>query len=153
MWFGGAKEVGNTMTFPKRDIIATCAVAAAVVLYLLWLADVALLDMSSARGTGLAILVLGFVASATAVVPSFNQLMHGNKAYVATTSLLGLVALVSGIVVLWLESSAALGMLVAVLLALWGISTIHHVLLARAEKSASPSEAVPASHPEHAGVG
>lgn len=136
------------MTFPKRDIIATCAVAAAVAFYLLWLADVVLLGMSGARETGLVILVLGFVASATAVVPSFDQLMHGNKVYLATTSLLGVVALVSGIVVLWSGSSAALGWLMAVLLALWGISTAHHLLLAKAERSASQGEAVSAASSE-----
>lgn len=136
------------MTLPKRDIIATCAVAVAMVLYVLWLADVAVLGMSSAREVGLAILVLGFVASATAVVPSFDQLMRGNKAYLATTSLLGLVALASGIAVLWSESRTALGVLIAVLMALWGISTTHHVMLAKAERLASQSEAVLADRSE-----
>ena len=130
---------------PKRDIVATCAVAAAVVLYLLWLVDAPLPGMSSTRVTGLAILMLGFVASATAVVPSFDQLMHGNKAYLVVTSLLGVAALVAGIVMLWSTSSTALGVLMAALVVLWAISTTHHVLLAQAERAASTDAAVPPS--------
>ena len=127
------------MRLTKRDIIATCAVAASVVVYLLWLADAALPGMSGIRVTGLIILALGFVASATAVVPSFEQLMHGNKVYLVATSLLGLAALAAGIVMLWSSSSAALAVLMAALVVLWVISTIHHVLLAKAGRSASPA--------------
>lgn len=127
------------MRLPKRDIIATCAVAAAVVVYLLWLADATLPGMSGMRVTGLVILVLGFIASATAVVPSFDQLIHGNRAYLAVTSLLGLAALAAGIVMLWSASSAALAVLMAALVVLWVISTIHHVLLTKAGRSASPA--------------
>ena len=127
------------MRLPKRDIIATCAVAAAVVVYLLWLADATLPGMSGTRVTGLVILALGVVASATAVVPSFDQLIHGNRAYLAVTSLLGLAALAAGIVMLWSASSAALAVLMAALIVLWVISTIHHVLLTKAGRSASPA--------------
>lgn len=127
------------MRLPKRDIIATCAVAAAVVVYLLWLADATLPGMSGMRVTGLVILVLGFIASATAVVPSFDRLIHGNRAYLAVTSLLGLAALAAGIVMLWSASSAALAVLMAALVVLWVISTIHHVLLTKAGRSASPA--------------
>ena len=91
------------------------------------------------RVTGLVILVLGFIASATAVVPSFDQLIHGNRAYLAVTSLLGLAALAAGIVMLWSASSAALAVLMAALVVLWVISTIHHVLLTKAGRSASPA--------------
>ena len=120
------------MRLPKRDIVASCAVAVAVALYLLWLADTTLPGMSSTRVTGAAILVLGFVASASAVVPGFEQLMHGNKAYMAVTSVLGLGALVAGVVMLWSASTAALAVLTGLLVVLWAISTTHHVLLARA---------------------
>ena len=71
---------------PKKDVIATGAVGVAVVLYLLWLFDATLAGMSSVRVTGLSILVLGFVASATAVVPAFDQLLHGSRLYLAGTS-------------------------------------------------------------------
>ena len=127
------------MRISQRDIIATCAVAAAVVVYLLWLADATLPGMSGIRVTGLVILALGVVASATAVVPSFDQLMHGSKAYLAVTSLLGLAALAAGIVMLRSSSSAALAVLMAALVVLWVISTIRHVLLTKAGRSASPA--------------
>lgn len=142
------------MHLPKRDIVATCAVAAAVVLYVLWLLDATLPGMSSVRVTGLVILALGFVASAVAVVPSFQQLLHGDKGYLAVTSLLGLVALGAGIVMLWAASEVALGVLMAALAVLWVISTAHHVLLARAERSTSHGEAVPPTGSgRHAHVG
>ena len=69
------------MRLPRRDIIATGLVAVAGLLYLLWAIDFALPDMSSTRATGVAVLALGFAASASAVVPGFDQLLHGNRAY------------------------------------------------------------------------
>jgi uncharacterized membrane protein YqgA involved in biofilm formation len=141
------------MRLPKRDIVATCAVAASVLLYVLWLVDAALPAMSSTRVTGLVILVLGFAASATAVVPGFDQLMHGNKVYLAATSLLGLTALVAGIVTLWSASAIALGVLMAALVVLWVVSTIHHVLLSQAAESTSAGAAgQPRSAGRHASV-
>jgi hypothetical protein len=115
----------------KRDLIATCAVGAAVALYVLWIVDRTLPGMSSARATGLAILGLGVLASASAVVPGFTQLLHGNKAYLAGTSLLGLVALVAGIVTLWSAGSTALAVLMGALVVLWLASTTHHLMLSR----------------------
>lgn len=142
------------MRFPKRDLIATGAVAMAVVLYVLWLADVALPGMSALRVTGLSVLVLGFVASAVAVVPGFDDLLHGSRAYLAVTSLIGLAALVAGVVTLWAENSTALAVLMGALLVLWAIATTHHVLLAKAEGSAAPAEAATPSRPEaRSGVG
>jgi len=115
---------------PTRDLIATCLVAAAVLLYVLWLVDAALAVMDSTRTTGLVILGLGFAASATAVVPGFDQLLHGNKAYLAAVSLLGLVAFVAGVVMLWSAGNAALTVLMATMVVLWIIATTHHTLVA-----------------------
>lgn len=120
------------MRLPKTDMVASSAVVVAVVLYLMWLADAALFGMST-RGTGLVILGLGFAASATAVVPGFVGLMHGNKVYLGVTSVLGLVALAAGVVTLWSAVSTALAVLTGTLVLLWAISTTHHVLLAKAE--------------------
>src|SRR5512140_337800 len=106
---GRSKESG-AMRLPKRDIVASCAVAVAVVLYLMWLADAALFGMSI-RVTGLMVLGLGVVASASAVVPGFTELLHGNRVYMAVTSLLGLGALAAGVVTLWSASTAALAVL------------------------------------------
>lgn len=141
------------MRLPKKDIIATSAVAVAIVLYLLWLADATVLGMSSTRVTGLAVLVLGFVASAVAVVPSFDQLIHGNRLYLAATSVLGVAALAAGVVMLWTASGTALGWLVVALVTLWAIATTHHVVLAKAEQRTLHGEPAPTSTPgRHVGV-
>ena len=123
------------MRIPRRDLIATCLVAAAVVLYVLWLVNATLPGMESTRTTGLVILGLGFAASATAVVPGFDQLLHGNKAYLAAVSLLGLVAFVAGVVMLWSAGNTALTVLMAVMGVLWIIATTHHTLMARTNPS------------------
>lgn len=118
------------MSLPKRDVIATVLVVASVVLYGLWLADAALPGLESVRATGIVILGLGFAASASAVVPGFEQLVHGNKAYVALTATIGLIALVAGLQMLADQSEAALGVLVVSMVVLWAIATAHHTMLA-----------------------
>jgi hypothetical protein len=128
------------MRIPAKDLIASCAVGAAVALYLMWVADLTLPGMSTLRITAMVILVLGFVASAVAVVPSFEQLLHGNKGYLVGTSVLGLVALAAGVVTLWSASAAALGLLMAALAALWLISTTHHAMLAKDATQVTPED-------------
>jgi hypothetical protein len=119
------------MRFPKTDIIATGLVAAAGLLYLLWAIDSTLPGMSSARATGVAILALGFAASASAVVPAFGQLLHGNKAYLVITSLIGLAAAAAGVQMLITASSTGLTIVMAAMAVLWLIATIHHSFLVR----------------------
>jgi hypothetical protein len=119
------------MHLPKRDIIATGLVAVAGLLYLLWAIDSTLPGMSSTRATGVAVLALGFAASASAVVPGFDQLLHGNKAYLVMTSLIGLAALAAGVQMLITASGAGLTVVMAAMAALWLIATIHHSLQAR----------------------
>jgi hypothetical protein len=84
--------------------------------------------------------MLGFIASATAVVPGFDQLLQGSRLYLGTTSALGVAALVAGVVMLWTASAAALAVLMAVLVTLWLIATTHHVVLARTEQRTLPGE-------------
>jgi hypothetical protein len=119
------------MSLPKKDLIATALVAVAVVLYVLWALEGTLPGMSDTRVTAASILVLGFAASAIAVVPGFDQLVRGNKAYLATTSILGVVALVAGVQVMMTSSGVALSVVVATMIVLWAISTRHHLVLAR----------------------
>ena len=120
------------MYLPRRDIIATGLVAAAGLLYLLWAIDSALPGMSSTRVTGVAVLALGFAASASAVVPGFDQLLHGNKAYLAITSLIGLAAAAAGVQMLITASGAGLTLAMAAMAVLWLIATFHHSLPAKA---------------------
>ena len=142
------------MHLPKRDIIATGLVAVAGLLYLLWAIDSALPGMSSTRATGLAVLVLGFAASASAVVPGFDQLLHGSKTYLAMTSLIGLAALAAGVQMLITASGAGLTVVMAAMAMLWLIATIHHSLLAKTGQQPRPTSAqLPARHgPRPAGA-
>jgi hypothetical protein len=119
------------MYLSKRDIIATSLVAIGAVAYALWAVGSALPGMSSARVTGMAVLALGFASSASAVVPAFDQLLHGSKTYLAIPSLIGLAALAAGIVVLVTASGASLAVLMATTALLWLIATIRHSLVAR----------------------
>lgn len=118
------------MNLPRKDIMATCLVAAAVVVYLLWAAG-ALPGITDARVIGVVVLVLGFVASASAVVPGFADLLHGNKIYVVATSVIGLVAAVAGVALLVTGSSADLALVMVAMVVLWLIATVHHALLTR----------------------
>ena len=128
------------MNLQKRDFVASGLVAAAGLIYLLWLLDSVPSGMTDVRTTGAVILALGFAASATAVVPTFGQLLHGNKAYLVVTSLLGLVALIAGVVMLFGSSQTALAVVMVGMISMWLIATIHHSLLA---KTPTPPSAVP----------
>ena len=119
------------MNLPKKDVIATGLVAVAGVLYLLWVTGSSPPGTSGMRVTGMVILALGFAASASAVVPSFGQLLHGNKIYVTVTSLIGLAAAIGGVLMLVAESDAGLAVVMAAMVVLWLIATIHHTLLAK----------------------
>ncbi|HEY5183902.1 MAG TPA: hypothetical protein VIM19_03125 [Actinomycetes bacterium] len=114
--------------------------AAAGVIYLLWLLDTTPTGITDVRATGAVILALGFAASATAVVPTFGQLLHGNKAYLAVTSLLGLLALIAGVVMLVASSQTGLAVVMLAMITMWLIATIHHSLLA---KTPTPPSAAP----------
>lgn len=133
------------MKLQKRDLVATGFVVAAGVIYLLWLLDSVPTAMSGVRTTGAVILVLGFAASATAVVPSFDQLLGGSRVYLAVTSLLGLVALIAGVVMLVEASEAALAVVMVAMVAMWLIATIHHSLLTQ---TTSPKPAQRVVEPE-----
>ena len=126
------------MGLPKKDIIATALVAVAGVLYGLWATGY----WTSVRATGVVVLALGFVASASAVVPGFEQLIRGNKAYLAVTSLIGLVAFIAGIQMLITASGAGLTVVVIAMGVLWLIATVHHTMLAKRESAAAPTTAV-----------
>lgn len=118
------------MHVPKRDMVATGLVAVAAILYLLWAFEAA--GLTSTRAVGIVILALGFAASASAVVPNFEQLIHGNKMYVAVTSILGVIALVAGIHMLVTASGTALGVLMGAMCVMWIMATVHHIQLAQA---------------------
>ena len=138
------------MSLSKRDVVATGLVAVALVLYVLWAVGSAPAVLSGTRATGAVILVLGFLASASAVVPGFDGLMHGNKTYLGVTAVIGLVAAVAGVMMLLNAGSTALAVMMVAMVALWLIATIHHSYLAKAAGSA-PERGSPQS-PRPTGV-
>lgn len=119
------------MRFGRRDLIATVFVVAGAVVYALWLAEHPIAGLSSVRGVALIVLATGVAASASAVVPSFVQLLHGSRRYMAITSLLGAAALVAGILALVRQTDEMLHLLFAATVVLWIIATLRHTTNAR----------------------
>ena len=113
------------MNLTMRDRVATAFVAAALVLYGLWLMRmVAGLAVGS---VAVAVLVLGVLASASAVVPGFAALLRGSRVYLAVASLLGLAALVSGIMSVVNATDGTLAILVVATVVLWAAATLRHM--------------------------
>ena len=119
------------MLLPKQDILATGLVLVSGLVYLLWAVDSAVPGASSTRACGIVVLALGFAASASAVVPGFNALLHGNKVYLAVTSMIGLVAFAGGLAMLIAASGAGFSVMMGAMGVLWVASTTHHVVLAK----------------------
>jgi hypothetical protein len=140
------------MRLPKRDVIATGLVLVAGLVYLLWASGAAPPGLSGIRASGMVVLALGFAASASAVVPTFDQLLHSNKAYLAVTSLIGLAALIGGVFVLVAGSDAGFAVMMVAMVVLWLIATIHHSLLARSAKPPPLAPQVARDEPQSAGV-
>jgi hypothetical protein len=120
------------MRLSWRDSIATLFVAIGVVVYGAWMVGSGIPGFSEPAGVAIAVLALGVAASVSAVVPGFNELMHGSKAYLAAASALGLLAFGAA---LWTIFGAAAGPGLAVLVlatvALWAMSTMRHVGVGR----------------------
>lgn len=123
-----------------RDLIASIFVGVAVVMYLLWVVGSPLTGMDSVRVTGAVVLALGFAVSATAVVPTFGELLRGNKVYLTVTSVIGLGALVAGILMLVGANGAALATVMGCMVTLWLITTIHHSMLPRITPEATSTK-------------
>jgi hypothetical protein len=114
------------MHLPARDLLATVLVAVALIAYAIWwLGGVPVLDQVSS--VALIVLAMGVVASMSAVVPSFSELMHGSWLYLGAASLFGLVAMGAGVVALINEDGTALSLLLLATVALWAMSTARHV--------------------------
>ena len=117
------------MRLTWRDGLATVFVFVAVLLYVSWLAGMELLGTSSARVVGGVVLGLGLAASVTAVVYGVGAgLFRASKAYLALASMIGLAALVAGVIALVSGNEMMLGALVFATAALWAMSTVRHML-------------------------
>lgn len=116
------------MRIPWRDSLATLFVAAAVGIYAAWLVGSALPGLGTPAPIAVAVLALGVAASASAVVPGFGDLLRGSKAYLAASSLLGLVALIAGVWTLVAGEAYALATLLGATIVLWGMSSVRHLM-------------------------
>ena len=114
------------MSITWRDRIATLLVAIATLVYLLWLAGP--LSWLAAGAVASIVLALGFVASASAVVPGFAGLIHGSKPYLVIASFAGLVALAAGIITVLQATQETLAVLVVATIGLWMAATLRHTL-------------------------
>lgn len=114
------------MHLTRKDVIATTFVGIGVVVAGLWAIGIGARGMTAVRVVTGIVLALGFAASASAVVPGFAELLRGSKVYLASTVLLGLVALAAGVAALVSGREPLLGVLVAATLALWAVSTVRH---------------------------
>jgi hypothetical protein len=114
------------MNLPTKDRVATLLVAAATLTYAMWL--IGPLGGLTPGSVAVVVLVLGFLASASAVVPGFAALLAGSRAYLAIASVLGVVALASGILTVANATAETLAILVAATLVLWASATVRHVV-------------------------
>jgi hypothetical protein len=112
------------MNLTTRDRIATLLVAAALVIYGLWLTGI--VGGLAAGSVAVVVLALGVLASASAVVPGFMALLRGSRAYLVIASLLGLAALVAGVLTVMNATESTLAILVIATLVLWAAATLRH---------------------------
>jgi hypothetical protein len=112
------------MSIPRRDVVATLLVATATLIYALWL--IGPLDGLTAESVALLVLGLGFVASASAVVPGFAALLAGSKVYLGIASLAGVVALACGALTVMNATEQTLAVLVIATIGLWAGATVRH---------------------------
>ena len=112
------------MSISWRDRIATVLVATATLIYGLWL--VGPLGGLTAGSVAMVVLALGFMASASAVVPGFAALLSGSRLYLALASLGGLVALTCGVLTVTQATGHTLAILVVATIGLWAAATARH---------------------------
>ena len=117
------------MSIPWRDRIATLLVAAATLIYGLWLTGP--LGGLTPGSVALLVLALGFIASASAVVPGFAALIAGSRPYLAMASLGGLVALTCGVLTVAQATEQTLAILVIATIGLWAAATVRHMMARR----------------------
>ena len=140
------------MIVPRGDRLATLLVAVACAAGALWALDVAVPGTDGVRATTVLVLLCGFVASAWAVVPNADALLHGDRRYLAAASLLGAFALASGVLALVTERGIWLAALLAATVVLWAMSTARHVRAATWHTDARPGAPTRSGHRTRKGV-
>jgi hypothetical protein len=119
------------MRLTRRDAAASAFVGTAVVLYALWAAGVAMAT-SSTTAIGAVVFGLGLASCVTnqremAVVYGVDETRsRPTTTYAVAASILGAVALISGIATIFTGSEPLLLVLLGTLVALWLIATARH---------------------------
>ena len=120
------------MRLTWRDGLATMFVGVAALSYFLWLAGIGMLGLG-VRGLGGVVLGLGVAASITAVVYGVGaKLLQASKFYLVIASLIGLVALIAGVITLVSGNEPMFAVLVVATLVLWVMATVRHAMIAAA---------------------
>jgi hypothetical protein len=119
-----------------RDGVATVLVGLGVVLYILWLNGAELVGPRAIAGI---VLGLGLAASLIAVVYGVGAgLLQAPKVYLAVASLLGVLALVAGVLAVTSINETMLATLVAATLAMWLMSTVRHAVTESPRQDRTP---------------
>lgn len=117
------------------DLAATLLVAAAVVVSVLWLTETALTGWTTRAAAGV-VLALGYLGcmssrSGLAEVYGAQGRRRAPLAYVVAASVVGALALASGVAALVWASESMLVTLVVSMVALWVLATARHLATAR----------------------
>jgi formate/nitrite transporter FocA (FNT family) len=121
------------MRLTWRDGVATALVAAAVVLYGLWLSGVAMADVST-RLVALVVFGLGMaacIANQREMAEVFGATREGPRppmTYVVLATAAGVVILAAGIAAMVTATELMLAVLVAAMVVLWLAATSRHAL-------------------------
>ena len=114
------------MQLGLRDRIATAFVILGVGLFVAWWASAPFVETLDVRSVSIAVTALGMLASASAVVPGFGDLLRGPRNYLVGTSVLGTLALIAaGVSIVYLDERALAALVVATIV-LWAVSTARH---------------------------
>jgi hypothetical protein len=122
------------MRLSWRDALATLLVAIALGVYAAWTLGAELPGFGTVGAVAIIVLGLGVVASASAVVPGFADLLRGSRGYLALSSAFGLLALAAGVYALVAGEAAALTILVLATVAMWAMATARHAVLNRPQE-------------------
>ena len=125
------------MSLTWRDTVSTVALVVSLVAYAAYLQRTSLWLISSAWATSAVILVVGViggcaVSSAEDLYARPQPLWAGVYRKIATV--IGVIALIAGLIGLITDSAYALEILVMTTIALWGAATLRHVFTIPSER-------------------
>jgi hypothetical protein len=130
------------MRLTWKDGLATVFVGSAVAVYGIWMAASEVLGLTTTRAVSAVVLILGIAGCYAA--RSYFGAIYGAEGetrtsvpYLVLVSAFGIVALVGAVVALIGGSTAALTTLIAAMVILWAMATVHHLTMGRAHDLAA----------------